>query len=120
MRRFEFIEGSSNKFWEIDIDGSTLRIRYGKIGSSGQEQEKSFPNNEKTAKEYAKLIHEKTNKGYKEIEPVASTTESAASITEVEESSPVAEVVVLSPSKPAVVVVNSSENILSSLAVILI
>ena len=36
MRRFEFSEGASNKFWEIAVEGAAFTVRYGKIGSSGQ------------------------------------------------------------------------------------
>ena len=42
MPRYEFSEGSSNKFWEISVDGTTVRTRYGKIGASGQLTIKEF------------------------------------------------------------------------------
>jgi len=32
MRRFEYSEGTSNKFWEAWVDRSTVKTRYGKIG----------------------------------------------------------------------------------------
>jgi predicted DNA-binding WGR domain protein len=38
--RLENTTGNSSKFWEIDVDGSTTTVRYGKIGSSGQTQTK--------------------------------------------------------------------------------
>jgi predicted DNA-binding WGR domain protein/tetratricopeptide (TPR) repeat protein len=60
-RMFEFVEGSSSKFWEVWIEGDEVRTRYGKIGTAGQV----------TAKPggidlYQKLVREKTGKGYVE------------------------------------------------------
>jgi len=65
-RHFEFSEGSSNKFWEIWVDGTSFCTHYGRIGSSGQETVKDAGSVEKAQKEYDKLIAEKTKKGYKE------------------------------------------------------
>ncbi|HLL22942.1 MAG TPA: WGR domain-containing protein [Kofleriaceae bacterium] len=65
-RYFEFSEGTSNKFWEIRLDGTNVRTRYGKIGTSGQQTMKEFDSVEKATKEYDKLVAEKTKKGYEE------------------------------------------------------
>lgn len=65
-RYFEFSEGTSNKFWEIKLDGTSVRTRYGKIGTSGQQTLKDFDSDEKANKEYDKLVNEKTKKGYEE------------------------------------------------------
>ncbi len=65
-RYFEFVEGTSNKFWEIKLDGTSVRTRYGKIGTSGQQTLKDFDSAEKANKEYDKLVNEKTKKGYEE------------------------------------------------------
>lgn len=35
-RYFEFSEGTSNKFWEVWVEGAKVLTRYGKIGASGQ------------------------------------------------------------------------------------
>ena len=66
MRRFEFVGGSSAKFWEISVNGNDVTVRYGRIGTSGQEQTKSFSDAEKAKKHAHKLIAEKTGKGYVE------------------------------------------------------
>ena len=66
MPRYEFSEGSSNKFWEIDLDGSSFTTKYGKIGTDGQATLKGFDSAEKAQKEYDKLVAEKTKKGYVE------------------------------------------------------
>src|SRR5450631_5439 len=65
-RYFEFSEGSSNKFWEVSIDGTTVRTRYGKIGAKGQLTVKEFESKGDAQKERDKLIAEKTKKGYAE------------------------------------------------------
>lgn len=65
-RYFEFVEGTSNKFWEIRLDGTSVRTKYGKIGTGGQQTLKDFDSVEKANKEYDKLVNEKTKKGYEE------------------------------------------------------
>lgn len=65
-RYFEFIEGTSNKFWEIRLEATSVRTRYGKIGTGGQQTLKEFDSVEKATREYDKLVNEKTKKGYEE------------------------------------------------------
>ena len=65
-RRFEFVEGSSSKFWEVSVNGSDMTTRWGKIGTDGQSKTKSFANPDKAQAEMDKLIEEKTAKGYEE------------------------------------------------------
>ena len=62
MRRFEFVGGSSAKFWEISVSGNDVKVRYGRIGTSGQELTKSFADAEKAQRHANKLIAEKTGK----------------------------------------------------------
>jgi predicted DNA-binding WGR domain protein len=38
----EFEEGTSSKFWRARVEGKTLYVNYGKIGSNGQTQVKDF------------------------------------------------------------------------------
>lgn len=66
MQRFELIEGKSSKFWEVEIQGATLAVRFGRIGTNGQSQTKEFADTAAVEKERDKLIREKTGKGYKE------------------------------------------------------
>ncbi|KRB97054.1 WGR and DUF4132 domain-containing protein [Duganella sp. Root198D2] len=79
MRRFEFADNSSNKFWEVEQEGSDLNVRWGKIGTQGQSQTKSFADDAKCTAAMAKLIAEKTGKGYVEagVAPTASIGKSA-------------------------------------------
>jgi uncharacterized protein (TIGR02996 family) len=67
MRRFEFEEGSSHKFWEIVVEGNAFTVRYGKVGTDGQLQTKTFKDAAKAETEANKKIAEKTKKGYEEV-----------------------------------------------------
>jgi predicted DNA-binding WGR domain protein len=60
----EFEEGTSSKFWRARVEGKTLYVNYGKIGSNGQTQVKDFANPDTAQKEYDKLVREKRKKGY--------------------------------------------------------
>lgn len=66
-RRFEFSEGTSNKFWEVNLEGDTQTIRYGKIGTDGQQKDKVFDSRREARDDTAKLIKEKLGKGYVEV-----------------------------------------------------
>ncbi len=65
-RYFEFVEGSSSKFWEIAQDGKDVTVRFGRIGISGQTQTKTLADADAATKHAEKLVKEKTEKGYKE------------------------------------------------------
>jgi formylglycine-generating enzyme required for sulfatase activity len=67
MRRFEFSDSTSNKFWEVDVKGKTLNVTFGKIGTKGQSKLKDFATPEKAKADMEKLIKEKTGKGYVEV-----------------------------------------------------
>lgn len=64
MPRFEFKEGSSSKFWEADVSGSSLTTRWGRIGTEGRTQTQTFASPEQARREQEKLIAQKTKKGY--------------------------------------------------------
>jgi len=78
MRRFEFADGKSNKFWEIEQDGLDLNLRWGRIGTQGQEQVKTFADDAKCAAAIVKLVAEKTGKGYVEVGAGAAAAVAAA------------------------------------------
>ncbi|MFP2928162.1 WGR domain-containing protein, partial [Pyxidicoccus sp. 3LG] len=67
MRRFEFVEGSSSKFWEPELNGSTFIVTFGRIGTAGQRKEKAFPDEASARREYEKKVAEKTREGYREV-----------------------------------------------------
>ena len=66
-RHFEFVEGSSSKFWEVTAKDNAVTVRYGRIGSGGQTQSKSFGDTAAAQKHADKLIAAKTQKGYSEV-----------------------------------------------------
>jgi DNA ligase-1 len=65
-RHFEFVEGKSNKFWEVWVEGTSLYTHYGRIGSKGQTTIKDYADEAAARKAADKLIAEKTGKGYVE------------------------------------------------------
>ena len=70
QRRFEFVEGSSAKFWSVAVTGPNVVIRFGRLGADGQSQTKPFAN-EAAAQQHAdQLIRRKLAKGYRETATV--------------------------------------------------
>ena len=65
-RRFEFIQGGSNKFWQLTVQGTEVSVVYGRIGTSGQTNNKQFATTADALKHADKLIDQKTAKGYVE------------------------------------------------------
>lgn len=82
MPRLEFTEGKSSKFWEIQLDGSQFTVIWGRLGTKGQSQLKSFADPAKAQAAHDKLVAEKLAKGYQEVgsvvTAVAATTAPAA------------------------------------------
>jgi uncharacterized protein (TIGR02996 family) len=81
MRRFEFKDAKSHKFWEIEIEGDAYTVRYGKFGADGQVQTKTFASAEKAEAAAEKIISEKIKKGYKEVKADAATKAKAKAKT---------------------------------------
>lgn len=67
-RRFEFVGGSSAKFWEVSCAGCEMTTRWGRIGSAGQSKTKTFADESAGAAAADKLIGEKLADGYVEKE----------------------------------------------------
>ena len=65
-RVFVFQDFKSQKFWSIDVRGTDVVVNYGKLGTDGQTQVKNFSSVEEAEKAAAKLVAEKTKKGYVE------------------------------------------------------
>ena len=78
MRRFEFEEAGSKKFWQCSVEGTELKVTYGRIGTGGQTKVKSFASVEAAEKEVAKLVREKTGKGYVAVSEASSSPLPAA------------------------------------------
>ena len=66
-RRLEFSAGNSHKFWEISAHGSEATVRFGRIGTPGQVNVKTFADQAAAAKHVEKMIRAKLGKGYREV-----------------------------------------------------
>lgn len=63
-KKFIYQDEKSHKFWDIEINLTSLTVTFGKYGTQGQVQTKLFPTVEECIKAAEKLIAEKTKKGY--------------------------------------------------------
>ena len=70
-RTFAYSDASSHKFWNIELKGAGFTVTYGRQGTAGQTQEKSFRDEAAARKEHDKLVTEKLKKGYTETTPLA-------------------------------------------------
>jgi predicted DNA-binding WGR domain protein len=72
-REYQFVEGTSKKFWAIELDGTKHTIQFGRIGTAGQTQTKQFKTPEEAQKAYASLVREKVKKGYQRVADAEAT-----------------------------------------------
>jgi DNA ligase-1 len=66
-RRFEFVEGTSSKFWEVEVSQANVTVSFGRIGTAGQTRTTAFPDAPAAGQAASKLVAEKTAKGYREV-----------------------------------------------------
>jgi predicted DNA-binding WGR domain protein len=66
QKHLKFIDGTSDKFWQIETSGVQFTVTYGKNGTSGVSQTKVFDTSEECLKNAEKLLAEKVKKGYSE------------------------------------------------------
>ena len=66
MKHFIYQDEKSHKFWAVEQQGNELHICWGKVGTKGQNQVKSFADAAAAEKAELKLIAEKVKKGYVE------------------------------------------------------
>jgi uncharacterized protein (TIGR02996 family) len=71
MRTFVFTDATSNKFWHIELTGNKFTVKFGRVGTTGQTQTKSFASPALALKEHDKLVAQKLKKGYVETTPTA-------------------------------------------------
>ena len=76
-----FQEGTSHKFWKITVDGSSTTVNYGKVGTSGQNQEKEHKDEAAAEKFASKEIAGKKKKGYEDAEGGSEEPEPAQKAT---------------------------------------
>jgi uncharacterized protein (TIGR02996 family) len=83
MRTFTLSDEKSNRFWNLELKGSSLTINQGKIGGFGRTQEKEFPDEARAKKEHDKRVAAILDKGYVETtlpgggDPLAASLEQA-------------------------------------------
>lgn len=63
----EYADEKSNKFWQIEVDGASHVVQYGKTGTIGQSKTKTFDSEKEAVKDAQKLIASKKNKGYQAV-----------------------------------------------------
>ncbi|HTE09360.1 MAG TPA: AAA domain-containing protein [Chitinophagaceae bacterium] len=64
FERLVYTDAVSDKFWEAALQDAKLIVRFGRTGTKGQVQVKTFADAENAMKEKEKLIKEKKGKGY--------------------------------------------------------
>ena len=86
FQRFEYVDEKSSKFWEVRVAGTSVDVRYGKIGTTGQSLTKEFDDEIEAHKHAEKLMREKLKGGYvSSIKSTKSQSAPAKSITAVNE-----------------------------------
>jgi len=76
-RTFEYTDKTSSKFWEVSAKGSTVTVRYGKIGTTGQTTVKACASPAQAKVHIATVVREKAKKGYKERAAVVTKRKAA-------------------------------------------
>jgi predicted DNA-binding WGR domain protein len=69
VRRFEYLDGGSRKFWEVGQDGVAVTVRYGRLGTEGQVRTTELATAAAAAAHVEKLVAGKVGKGYVEAGP---------------------------------------------------
>jgi len=68
VRMFELVEGGSKKFWEVTVNGASFTVRFGRIGTAGQTQEKICGSEAEAKATADELAQSKVRKGYREVQ----------------------------------------------------
>lgn len=65
-KQLKYIDGTSDKFWQIEVADTAYTVTYGRNGTPGLSQTKSFSSHDDCLKAAEKLLKEKMKKGYSE------------------------------------------------------
>ncbi|MFD0277389.1 DUF4132 domain-containing protein [Kitasatospora sp. NPDC127111] len=79
MRRWELVGDGSAKFWEAAVEGASVHVRYGRIGTTGRAQVKELDSAAAAQAHFGKLVAEKARKGYTEVGATPTSTVAPAS-----------------------------------------
>jgi predicted DNA-binding WGR domain protein len=78
MSRLVYERGASRKFWQGSVSGSTLKVRFGRLGTDGQVREKKLASAAVARAALAAVIAEKLGKGYAPEKGAAARSPKAA------------------------------------------
>ncbi len=79
IRQLVYMDAKSSKFWNIELEGASHTVTFGRIGTNGQSSTKSFPTEEAARKDMEKLVKEKLGKGY--VDAAGSGAEATSAAT---------------------------------------
>ncbi|SJZ39483.1 WGR domain-containing protein, predicted DNA-binding domain in MolR [Chitinophaga eiseniae] len=79
-KKFIYQDDKSHKFWDITADGTTIIVTFGKAGTQGQTQAKTFATEDECRTAADKLMAEKTKKGYQPVEEASRPAEDAGDL----------------------------------------
>lgn len=78
-RELVYMDAKSSKFWNIELAGTSHTVTFGRIGTGGQSNTKTFPSEDAARKDMEKLIREKLGKGY--VDAAGSGTSASGAAT---------------------------------------
>ncbi|MFD0267234.1 DUF4132 domain-containing protein [Streptomyces sp. NPDC127106] len=78
MQRWEYVGDGSAKFWEGGVDGTSVTLRFGRTGTTGQTQVKDFGTAEEARTYFAKAVATREKKGYAPVEAGGADSEGPA------------------------------------------
>lgn len=68
-RYYEYLDDDSHKFWEAELDGTQLTLRYGAVGSQGQTRPKSHDDEATARRAFDTACAAKEKSGYVSTDP---------------------------------------------------
>lgn len=77
-REFHYQDDTSSKFWRITLLKDSYTVQFGRIGTEGQIQTKTFSDEQSAQAASDKQIAEKLKKGYREVSLASGDTQPAA------------------------------------------
>jgi uncharacterized protein YfeS len=80
---FRYTEDTSDKYWEVTFEGNSVQTFFGKVGSAGRVEEKTYSSSDECLKEVEKLIKSKLKKGYQEVAESSRVVKDASTLIEI-------------------------------------
>lgn len=101
--RVEFCDGNSNKFWEVEVSGTEVTVRWGRIGTAGQTKSKAYLDGAAALRDAQKQLAGKLKSGYQQVTPAtskAAATPAAQPASAARATQPTAEVAIAKATSP--------------------